>query len=237
MKTAVVLFPGSSGDRDVERAVSETLNTQVDMVWHEEKSFSNEPDLVILPGGYSFGGYLRGGAMAACSPIIEAVRKHANEGKMLLGISNGFQILTEAQLLPGALLTNSSLTFVCKKTYLRIEQTENMFTSSYKTGDIIEFPIAHHEGLYFLPAAELKELEEAGQVVFRYANKTTGKSGANYALDGSMNGIAGICNKKGNILGLMPHPERATFPHLNGGSDGVAFWKSIEKAFCERGGF
>jgi len=237
MKTSIVVFPGSSCDRDIERAISETLNTQVDMVWHEETTFSNDPDLVILPGGYSFGGYLRSGAMAACSNIIEAIKTHSAKGKMILGIANGFQILTEAQLLPGALIPNTSLTFICQKAYLRVEQTENMFTSDYKIGDVVQFPIAHHEGLYFLPPSELKELEDAGQVVFRYADPVTGESGAEYALEGSLNGIAGICNKKGNILGLMPHPERATFKHLNGGVDGIAFWKSIAKAFGERGGF
>ena len=216
MKTSVVVFPGSNCDRDVQRAVSETLDTKVDMVWHEETDFPGTPDLVILPGGFSYGDYLRSGAMAARSPIMKAVRKHAESGRMLLGICNGFQVLTEAHLLPGALLPN---------------------TSAYNKGDILQFPIAHHEGLYFLPKDELKALEDDGLVVLRYADPATGEAGAEYAPNGALNGIAGICNKEGNILGLMPHPERATVSHLCGGSDGASFWKSIAKAFAERGGF
>ena len=234
METAVVVFPGSNCDRDVQRAVSETLKTSVDMVWHEETEFASEPDLVILPGGFSYGDYLRSGAMAARSPIIAAVRRHAEAGRLLLGICNGFQVLTETKLLPGALLANTTTTFICKKCYVRVEQTNNRFTSGLKKGEIVEYPIAHHEGLYFLPPAELEELEKAGRVVFRYADPATGKAGAEYAPNGSLNGIAGICNEHGNILGLMPHPERATVAHLNGGSDGEAFWLSIARGFAER---
>lgn len=235
MRTAVVVFPGSNCDRDVQRAVAETLKTPVDMVWHEEREFASQPDLVILPGGFSYGDYLRSGAMAARSPIIEAVRRHAEAGKLLLGICNGFQVLTETKLLPGALLANTSTTFLCKKCWMRVERTDNRFTSGFKKGDIVQYPIAHHEGLYFLPDKELRELEESGRVVFRYADPQTGKAGAEYAPNGALNGIAGICNKEGNILGLMPHPERATIAHLNGGSDGVDFWRSIAQDFAKRG--
>lgn len=236
MRAAIVVFPGSNCDRDVKRAVEETMHAETELVWHEETSFPNDPDLVILPGGFSYGDYLRSGAMAARSPIMAAVKEHAAKGRLLLGICNGFQILTEAHLLPGALLTNTSLTFICHEGYLRVENTDNCFTSEYKKGDLVQFPIAHHEGLFFLTDKELKELEDNGQVVFRYADHTTGEAGAEYAPNGSLNGIAGICNKEGNILGLMPHPERATCPHLNGGSDGIAFWKSIEAAFNKRRG-
>lgn len=235
MKTAVVVFPGSNCDRDVQRAVSETLKSPVEMVWHEERSFASEPDLVILPGGFSYGDYLRSGAMAARSPIIEAVRRHAESGKRLLGICNGFQVLTETRLLPGALLANTSTTFICRKCWLRVEQTNNRFTSGLKKGSIVQYPIAHHEGLFFLPKDELAELEKEGRVVFRYADPETKEAGEMFAPNGALNGIAGICNKKGNILGLMPHPERATFSHLNGGSDGGAFWLSIAQDFAERG--
>ena len=231
MKTAVVVFPGSNCDRDVQRAIAETLHTSVDMVWHEEKEFPSKPDLVVLPGGFSYGDYLRGGAMAARSPIIQAVRAHAASGGLLLGICNGFQVLTEARLLPGALIPNTSLTFICKPCYIRVEKTNNPFTYSLKEGEVLQFPIAHHEGLFFLPPRELQELEDAGRVVFRYADPATGKAGAAYAPNGALNGIAGIRNERGNILGLMPHPERATVAHLNGGTDGVKFWKSMEKAF------
>ena len=235
MRTAVVVFPGSNCDRDVQRAVAETLKTPVDMVWHEEREFASQPDLVILPGGFSYGDYLRSGAMAARSPIIEAVRRHAEAGKLLLGICNGVQVLTETKLLPGALLANTSTTFLCKKCWMRVERTDNRFTSGFKKGDIVQYPIAHHEGLYFLPDKELRELEESGRVVFRYADPQTGEAGAEYAPNGALNGIAGICNKEGNILGLMPHPERATIAHLNGGSDGGDFWRSIAQDFAKRG--
>ena len=215
--------------------LQKTLKSPVDMVWHEERAFKEKPDLVILPGGFSYGDYLRSGAMAARSPIIEAVRAHAAAGGLLLGICNGFQVLTETKLLPGALLPNTSLTFICRRCHIRVEQTDNPFTAGFKTGDVVQFPIAHHEGLYFLPPDELMELEQNRQVVFRYADPSTGKSGAEYAPNGALNGIAGICNRQGNILGLMPHPERATVAHLNGGTDGVMFWNSIAKTFAERG--
>jgi len=167
--------------------------------------------------------------------VIEAVRRHAEAGKLLLGICNGFQVLTETKLLPGALLANTSTTFLCKKCWMRVERTDNRFTSGFKKGDIVQYPIAHHEGLYFLPDKELRELEESGRVVFRYADPQTGEAGAEYAPNGALNGIAGICNKEGNILGLMPHPERATIAHLNGGSDGGDFWRSIAQDFAKRG--
>ena len=235
MRAAVVIFPGSNCDRDVQRAVSETLKSPVEMVWHEETEFASEPDLVILPGGFSYGDYLRSGAMAARSPIIKAVREHAAAGKLLLGICNGFQLLTETKLLPGALLTNTSTAFMCKKCWIRVEQTENRFTSGFKKGDVVQYPIAHMEGLYFLPPRELEELEKENLVVFRYADPKTGDAGAQYAPNGALNGIAGICNKEGNILGLMPHPERSTVAHLSGGSDGGAFWLSIAQDFAKRG--
>ncbi|MEG1501861.1 MAG: phosphoribosylformylglycinamidine synthase subunit PurQ [Synergistaceae bacterium] len=236
MRTAIVVFPGSNCDRDVKRAIEETLQTPVEMIWHEETDFNNNPDLIVLPGGFSYGDYLRSGAMAARSPIMSAVKKHSEDGGLLLGICNGFQVLTEAHLLPGALLTNTSLSFICHEGNLRIESTNNAFTSEYKVGDLVQFPIAHHEGLYFSNETELKELEENAQVVFRYADPQTGDAGAKYAPNGALNGIAGISNKQGNILGLMPHPERATIPHLNGGTDGIAFWKSIFTAFNKQRG-
>ena len=236
MRTAVVVFPGSNCDRDVQRAVSETLQTPVEMTWHTEDGFATDPDLVILPGGFSYGDYLRAGAMAAHSRIIEAVRAHAEAGKLLLGICNGFQVLTMSHLLPGALLTNTNCSFICKKSYIRVEQTDNRFTSGLKKGSVVQYPIAHKEGLFFLPEKELKELEDDCRVVFRYADPETGEAGAEYAPNGALNGIAGICNKQGNILGLMPHPERSTVGHLNGGTDGRDFWLSIARDFAGKGG-
>ena len=235
MKAAVIVFPGSNCDRDVERAIRESLKIKVDMVWHEKERFDGQPDLVVLPGGFSYGDYLRSGAMAARSPIIKAVREHADRGGLLLGICNGFQILTETKMLPGALLTNASLTFICRKCYVRVEQTDNKFTSGLKKKEVLQFPIAHHEGLFFLPNDELKKLEDSGRVVFRYADLETGNAGVEFAPNGALNGIAGICNEKGNVLGLMPHPERATIAHLNGGTDGNRFWDSIARTFRERG--
>lgn len=235
MKAAVIVFPGSNCDRDVERAIKESLKIKVDMVWHEKESFDEQPDLVVLPGGFSYGDYLRSGAMAARSPIIKAVREHADRGGLLLGICNGFQILTETKMLPGALLPNTSLTFICRKCYVRVEQTDNKFTSGLKKKEVLQFPIAHHEGLFFLPNDELKKLEDSGRVVFRYADPKTGNAGVEFAPNGALNGIAGICNEKGNVLGLMPHPERATIAHLNGGTDGNRFWDSIARTFRERG--
>ena len=235
MKTAVVVFPGSNCDRDVQRAISESLESHVEMIWHEETDIPDDTDLVVLPGGFSYGDYLRSGAMASCSPIIGAIKKHASKGKLLLGICNGFQVLTETGLLPGALLANTSTTFICSPCYIRVETTNNSFTANLIKDEILQFPIAHHEGLYFLPPKELEELEKSGCVVFRYADPKTGKAGQEFAPNGAENGIAGICNKQGNILGLMPHPERATIKHLNGGTDGVKFWQSIAKTFTERG--
>ena len=202
---------------------------------------------LVFPGGFLDGDDL-GAAQAAAmrwrylkddagAALLQSLREFLDEGKLILGICNGFQVLTEAHLLPGALLSNTSLTFICRKCHVRVESNDNMFTSSYNKGDILQFPIAHHEGLYFLTENELRELEDSGRVVFRYADPATGAAGAEYAPNGALNGIAGICNKEGNILGLMPHPERATIAHLNGGSDGASFWKSIAKAFAERGGF
>ena len=235
MKAAVIVFPGSNCDMDVERAIKESLKIKVDMVWHEKETFDGQPDLVVLPGGFSYGDYLRSGAMAARSPIIKAVREHADRGGLLLGICNGFQILTETKMLPGALLPNASLTFICRKCYVRVEQTDNKFTSGLKKKEVLQFPIAHHEGLFFLPNDELKKLEDSGRVVFRYADLETGNAGVEFAPNGALNGIAGICNEKGNVLGLMPHPERATIAHLNGGTDGNRFWDSIARTFRERG--
>lgn len=227
MRTAVVVFPGSNCDRDVERTVAEIGLGPVDMVRHDEPDFPTKPDLVVLPGGFSYGDYLRSGALAARARIMGAVRAHAERGGLLLGICNGFQILTETRLLPGALIPNTSLRFICKPCYLRVERTDTAFTVSYREREIVQFPIAHHEGLFYLPDDELDKLESEGRVVFRYADPETKEAGAAYAPNGSCNGIAGIVNERGNILGLMPHPERAVMKHLIRGTDGRKFWQSI----------
>lgn len=236
MRTAVVVFPGSNCDRDVERAIIDAGLGPVDMVWHDEENFHGHhgPDLVVLPGGFSYGDYLRSGALAAKSRIMKAVRVHAEQGRLVLGICNGFQILTEARLLPGALLPNSNLRFICAPCHIRVERNDTPFTNSFKEGQIVQFPIAHHEGLFFLPPDELAALEERGGVVFRYSADRPSRgeeAGEKYSPNGSLNGIAGIINEQGNVLGLMPHPERATLKNLIRGTDGRVLWHSLGEHF------
>lgn len=225
MRVSVVVFPGSNCDRDTLHALSDTLSIPVDAIWHVEKTFSNEPDLVILPGGFSYGDYLRSGAIAAHSPIMEAVKEHASKGGLLLGICNGFQILTEARLLPGALLPNKSLSFICSPCTIRVERNDLPFTCLFEKRQVVQFPIAHHEGLFFLPEEKLDQLERKGCVAFRYCS-AEGEISEEHTPNGSLNAIAGIVNERGNILGLMPHPERAS-EALLGGTDGILMWKSV----------
>jgi phosphoribosylformylglycinamidine synthase len=237
VRTAVVVFPGSNCDRDVERAITDSGLGPVDMVWHDEEGFSchGGPDLVVLPGGFSYGDYLRSGALAAKSRIMKAVRAHAEGGGLVLGICNGFQILTEARLLPGALMPNSNMRFICDTCYIRVERNDTPFTVSFKEGQVVQFPIAHHEGLFFLPPEELRALESRGQVVFRYSAKPSrgadAEAGEKYSPNGSLAGIAGVINERGNVLGLMPHPERATLKNLIRGTDGKIFWQSLGEHF------
>jgi phosphoribosylformylglycinamidine synthase len=242
VRTAVVVFPGSNCDRDVQNAILDLELGPVSMVWHDEENFQRfgKPDLVVLPGGFSYGDYLRSGALAAKSRIMKAVRAHADDGGLALGICNGFQILTEARLLPGALLPNLNLRFICAPCYIRVERNDTPFTKSFKEGQVVQFPIAHHEGLFFLPPDELSALESNGQVVFRYSADrcrnacdidTLADAGEKYSPNGSLNGIAGIINERGNVLGLMPHPERSTLKNLIRGTDGRAFWQSLGEHF------
>ena len=227
MRSALVVFPGSNCDNDVANAIADMEMGPVDLVWHDEEDFSTPPDLVMVPGGFSYGDYLRTGALAAKSPLMKAVREHAERGGLTVGICNGFQILTEARLLPGALLPNTNLRFICNECHMRVERNDTPFTRAFAKGEIVQFPIAHHEGLFFLPPDELAELERENRVVFRYADPSTGETGEKYAPNGSLNGIAGIVSERGNVLGIMPHPERATLRGLIGGTDGRRFWESI----------
>jgi phosphoribosylformylglycinamidine synthase len=242
VRTAVVVFPGSNCDRDVRNAILDLELGPVSMVWHDEENFQRfgKPDLVVLPGGFSYGDYLRSGALAAKSRIMKAVRAHVDDGGLALGICNGFQILTEARLLPGALLPNLNLRFICAPCYVRVERSNTPFTRSFKEGQVVQLPIAHHEGLFFLPPDELSALESNGQVVFRYSAgrfsnacdmDTPADAGEKYSPNGSLNGIAGIVNERGNVLGLMPHPERSTLKNLIRGTDGRAFWQSLGEHF------
>ena len=226
MKFAVVTFPGANSDHDSYSAVK-TLGEQVDYVWHREHDLSGY-DCVILPGGFSYGDYLRAGAIARFSPIMESVTKFAETGGIVAGFCNGFQILVESGLLPGALIRNSSLRFVGQWVYLRVENNQTIFTRKYELHQVIKVPIAHAEGNYYQDSDQLARAEDDGQVVFRYCDQN-GAVGGSQNVNGSLNSIAGIVNERGNVLGMMPHPERACEPIL-GSSDGLGLFESIRES-------
>ncbi|MHB9129475.1 MAG: phosphoribosylformylglycinamidine synthase subunit PurQ [Armatimonadota bacterium] len=224
MKFGVVVFPGSNCDADCFYAVETVTGQDVRYVWHEEQDIS-DIDCIVLPGGFSYGDYLRCGAVARFSPVMKSVVDHAAEGKFVIGICNGFQVLTEAGLLPGALYRNDHLKFICQPQHLRVEQTDLPFTHFYTKGQVVEFPIAHGEGRYFIDPEGLARLEANNQVIFRYATpdgQVTPEANPN----GSLNNIAGICNEGRNVLGLMPHPERRC-DRLVGGTDGKKLFKGL----------
>ncbi len=225
MKTAVIVFPGSNCDNDVVHAVSMVCGPVVSKVWHEDESLPEGTGLVVLPGGFSYGDYLRCGAMAAKSPIIAAVKEHARKGLPILGVCNGFQVLTETGLLTGALLANRSLSFICDFCHIRVERNDTPFTSRYATGQVLRIPIAHYEGLFYLPQTELEALESEGRVVFRYCSPE-GDTDERFSPNGSLNNIAGVINTEGNVLGMMPHPERAC-EDLLGSTDGADLFRSV----------
>jgi phosphoribosylformylglycinamidine synthase subunit PurQ / glutaminase len=216
MKFGIIVFPGSNCDRDVAYVTRDILNQPTRMVWHQDTDIS-DLDMVVLPGGFSYGDYLRCGALARFSPVMQQVVEHANQGKPVLGICNGFQVLTEAGLLPGALTRNRDLHFVCDRVPLKIENSTLTWTQGYSKGEIITLPIAHGEGRFHADVDVLKAIEDNGQVVFRYADENP---------NGSLNNIAGICNSAGNVLGMMPHPERAADAML-GGSDGLKMFAGL----------
>ncbi len=218
MKPAVIVFPASNCDRDVAVALEHVTGACPTMVWHQETSLP-DTDFIVLPGGFSYGDYLRSGAMAARSPIMTAVIEKAKAGTPVIGICNGFQILTETGLLPGALLRNAGLNFVCRSVTLRVENDQSLFTRAYKKGDYATFPVANHDGNYFADEETLNQIEGEGRVAFRYVDNP----------NGSARDIAGLLNEAGNVLGLMPHPERVTSPLL-GGSDGTVFFKGVAEA-------
>lgn len=224
MKSAVIVFPGSNCDHDMYYALMHTGH-QAEFVWHKTTDLSKY-DLVVLPGGFSYGDYLRAGAIARFSAIMQAVVEFAKTGKPVLGICNGFQILVEAGLLPGALLRNEQLRFVCRQVYLRTENRQTMFTHSINGENPLKIPVAHGEGRYFISDDGMKKLRDHNQVVFRYVNSpTVGKAEANP--NGSLDNIAGIINEKGNVLGMMPHPERA-MESLLGSADGRLIFESLK---------
>ena len=216
MKTAVITFPASNCDRDAAVALEKVTGEKPVMVWHRENELPQGIDFVVLPGGFSYGDYLRCGAMASRSPIVKDLVEKANKGLAVAGFCNGFQVLTESGLLPGALMRNKGLKFVCRPEKLKITNSNSRYTSKYGATTDVTFPVAHHDGNYFADDETLNKLEKRGQVIFRYADNP----------NGSARDIAGICNEAGNVFGMMPHPERAIDP-LHGGTDGINLFKSI----------
>lgn len=219
MKTAIIVFPGSNCDRDAQVALRQATGQDPAMVWHKDGSIPPGTDLVMVPGGFSYGDYLRCGAMAANSPVISQLKGHAARGGYILGVCNGFQILCETGLLPGALMRNTSLHFVCRPERLKIETSNSAFTSAYAGTSEITIPIAHHDGNYVADADTLDTLEGEGRVVFRYVENP----------NGSARDIAGVVSENGRVLGMMPHPERAIGGH-EGGTDGMALFDSLLSA-------
>jgi phosphoribosylformylglycinamidine synthase len=224
MRFGVVIFPGTNCDRDCWHVVKAVLKCDVDFVWHEEREVSRF-DCVILPGGFSYGDYLRVGAVARFSPVMESVRDFAERGGLVIGICNGFQILVEAGLLPGALVRNKTTHFICKFVNLRVENANTPFTNQCKVGQVLKIPIAHNDGRFFCDEETLKRLERNGQIVFRYCTPE-GEVTEDANPNGSVENIAGIVSERGNVLGMMPHPERAS-EKLLGSEDGLLIWHSI----------
>ncbi|HWH17796.1 MAG TPA: phosphoribosylformylglycinamidine synthase subunit PurQ [Allosphingosinicella sp.] len=219
MKSAVIVFPGSNCDRDMAVALEQASGTRPIMVWHRETELPQGIDLIAVPGGFSYGDYLRSGAMAANSPVMRAVRNAAERGVSVLGVCNGFQILTEAGLLPGALMRNAGISFVCRDVDLKVENSQSAFTSRYRAGEEIVIPVAHHDGNYTADEVTLDRLEGEGRIAFRYARD----------VNGSARDIAGIINEAGNVLGMMPHPERMIEP-AHGGTDGRRLFEGLIEA-------
>jgi phosphoribosylformylglycinamidine synthase len=231
MKFAVIVFPGSNSDRDAQYAASQVLGQQAELVWHKDTDLHGA-DAVILPGGFAHGDYLRTGAIARFSPIMSAVTRFAERGGPVLGICNGFQVLLEAGLLPGAMVRNKGIKFVSRLVPVRVEQVDTPFTVGCTRGQILRLPIAHGEGNYFAPPEMIDQLEANRQVIFRYTDETGATCEAGDP-NGSVNYIAGICNRERNVVGLMPHPERACEPALGSG-DGRIVLASVVKAFADR---
>jgi phosphoribosylformylglycinamidine synthase I len=227
MKFGVVVFPGSNCDHDAFYAIGNVLHKPVEFIWHQSEDLGNS-DAIILPGGFAYGDYLRTGAIAHFSPVMKSVEKFANSGGIVLGICNGFQILLEAGLLPGAMMRNSGLRYICRHVHIRVEQTDTPFTNAAQKGRILRIPIAHNDGNYNVDETTLEELEKNRQILFRYTTPE-GTDDASGNPNGSLNNIAGICNRERNVAGLMPHPERAVESALDS-ADGLMIFQSMIEA-------
>jgi phosphoribosylformylglycinamidine synthase len=228
MKAAVLVFPGINRERDMARTLTLVSGREPTMVWHADHALPSGTDLVVVPGGFSYGDYLRCGAIAARAPIMDAVRAHAAAGGLVLGVCNGFQILCEAGLLPGVLMRNAGLRFICKEACLRVERSDTPFTRGYNAGQVIRVPVAHGEGNYIADGETIARLEGEGRVLFRYCGPD-GMPGPDSNLNGAINGIAGIVDERGNVLGMMPHPENHVDPAL-GSTDGRGLFAGLVEA-------
>lgn len=230
MKVSLIRFPGSNCDHDIEHLYGNLLQAKVETIWHKEHDLKN-PDIVVLPGGFSYGDYLRTGALARVSPVMQEVRKFADKGGKVIGICNGFQILCECMLLPGALLKNIKTKFLSHYVHIRVERSDTPFTTLYKKGDVITCPVAHGEGNYFADPDTIKKLEDEGQIIFRYCSKDGVINHQDLSINpnGSINSIAGVSNKQGNVVGLMPHPERSAEKIVGyiGGDTGFDVFRSV----------
>jgi len=231
MRAAVVVFPGINRERDMARALTLIAGRAPAMVWHADTALPEGTDLVVLPGGFSYGDYLRCGAIAARAPIMGAVREHAEKGGLVLGVCNGFQILCEAGLLPGVLLRNAGLKFICRDVHMRVERSDTPFTRGYNAGQVIRVPTAHGEGNYFASPETLAQLEAEGRVLFRYTDPE-GKLAASANVNGATNAIAGVLSEKHNVLGLMPHPENHV-ETIMGSTDGRGLFAGLVDHFVQ----
>lgn len=234
MRFGVVVFPGSNCDHDCYHAAKHVIGCDAEFIWHKESFDLSRFDCIIIPGGFSYGDYLRPGAIATHSPVMQKIIDYADSGGLLIGICNGFQVLTEVGLLPGVLMRNRTLRFICKDVHLKIENNGTPFTSEYSKGEVVSIPIAHHDGNYYCDMETLKRLKEKNQIVFRYSTPD-GETSVEANPNGSVMNIAGICNERGNVLGMMPHPERCAESVL-GNEDGKRVFESIVKSLANHRG-